>query len=249
MKSILSALALLLTAGLLVSQAGCTDAANDAAPENPALTAPVPAGMLRGTVLETMDSGGYTYVSIETSADPIWAAGPQTSVKVGDIVQIAEGMAMMQFESKTLNRIFDVLYFVGSIDNLTSPAPASQAPTSQAPAMPVAPDVGDVSVAELEPGRNIAYVYANLESLAGQTISLRGKVVKYNSNILGWNFLHIQDGSGDSATGNHDLSVTSTGTTAVGDIVVLTGTVVTEKDFGGGYRFPVLVEDASLTIE
>ena len=60
-------------------------------------------------------------------------------------------------------------------------------------------DVTMSSVAELEPGQNIAWVYANKDSLAGQSVSLRGKVVKYNSNILGWNFLHIQDGSGDAA--------------------------------------------------
>jgi hypothetical protein len=106
-----------------------------------------------------------------------------------------------------------------------------------------------VSVPELEAGQNIAWVYANRDSLAGQSISLRGKVVKYNSNILGWNFLHIQDGSGDAADGSNDLTVTSKSATAVGDTVVVTGTIVLDKDFSAGYLFPVLMEDASLTSE
>jgi len=245
LKSIISALAVLLTAGLLLIQTGCTEAEKAPAAENAALTTPVPAGMTRGTVLETMDSGGYTYVLVEASQAQIWAAGPQTTVKVGDVVEVSQGMPMQQFSSKTLNRTFDVLYFVGSIVNLTTPAQAS----SSEPAVETVADVADVSVAELEPGQNIAWIYANKDSLANQSVSLRGKVVKFNSNILGWNFIHIQDGSGDAAEHNNDLTVTSKATTAVGETVVLTGTMILDKDFGSGYRFPILMEDASIATE
>ena len=238
-----------LAAGLLLLQAGCADPGQEPVAdidENPALAAPVPAGMTRGKVLETVDSGGYTYVLVETSEAPIWAAGPQTVVKVGDIVEISQGMPMQQFQSETLNRTFDVLYFVGSIANLTAPNVAAPAPTQASDSQPA---VTDVSVAELEPGKNIAWVYANKEALANEAISLRGKVVKYNSNIMGWNFIHIQDGSGDAAARNGDLTVTSKATTAVGETVVIAGTVILDKDFGAGYLFPVLVEDASITAE
>jgi len=244
-KSIISALAVLLTAGLLLSQTGCTD-------ENPALTTPVPAGMVRGTVLETMDSGGYTYVAIETSQGPIWAAGPQTSVKAGDVVEIPEGMPMNQFTSKTLGRTFDVLFFVNRISNLTTPAPVEAGISEPAVSKPAAnevADVADISVEALEAGKNIAWVFANTDSLADQQVSLRATVVKYNSDILGWNFIHIQDGSGDVADRNNDLTVTSKATAAVGDTVVLTGTIILNKDFGAGYSFPVLLEDARLSNE
>jgi len=240
-KSIISVLALLLTAGLLVSQTGCTETAQEPAVENPALTTPVPAGMTRGTVLETMDSGGYTYVAIETDQGPIWAAGPQTSVQVGDVVEISQVMPMNQFTSKTLNRTFDVLFFVNRISNLTTPAP-----TKASVSKPAVNEIADVSVDALEPGQNIAWVYANTDSLANQPVSLRGKVVKYNGNILGWNFIHIQDGSGDVADRNNDLTVTSKDTTAVGETVVVTGTLILNKDFGADYSFPVLLEDASI---
>jgi len=252
-KSIISALAVALVAGLLLVQAGCSESADTPATDNPALAAPIPAGMVRGTVLETMNSGGYTYVLVETDPDQFWAAGPQTTATVGDVVEISQGMPMHQFESKTLDRTFDVLYFVKSIVNLTTPNltpnSARPAPAQTSASQPAPKNIGDVSVAELEPGQNIAYVYANKDSLAGQPISLRGKVVKYNSNILGWNFIHIQDGSGDAADGNNDLTVISKATTAVGETVVLTGNLILDKDFGSGYRFPVLMEDASITNE
>ena len=238
-----------LAASLLLFLAGCTDSGQEPVAdvaENPALTAPVPAGMLRGTVLETADSGGYTYVLIETSQDPIWAAGPQTTVKVGDVVQISQGMPMNEFTSKTLDRTFEVLYFVNAISNVTAPVVA-EAGVSK----PVVDNIADieVDVAALEQGQDIAWVYANTDSLLDQPVSLRGKVVKYNSNILGWNFIHIQDGSGDAAESNNDLTVTSKDTTAVGETVVVTGTIILNKDFGAGYTFPVLMEDASIVNE
>ena len=107
----------------------------------------------------------------------------------------------------------------------------------------------NIDVEELEPGQNIAYVYANKDALAGQEISLRGKVVKLNENILGTNFIHIQDGSGDAAERTHDLTITSQKTADVGEIVVVTGTVILDKDFGAGYSFPILLEEASISTE
>jgi hypothetical protein len=255
-KSIISMLAATsLAAGLLLTQAACTDTAEPPAAENPALAAPVPEGMVRGEVLETMDSGGYTYVLLETDEDTRWAATQQTVVEVGDIVQVSEGMAMADFTSKTLDRTFDVVYFTGALTNLSKvKMPEGHPETALPPGHPdteraAQPEAVETTVAELEPGQNIASVYANKESLAGTEVSLRGKVVKYNSGILGWNFLHIQDGSGDVADGSNDLTVTSHGETAVGETVVVSGTIILDKDFGAGYSFPVMMEDATVTIE
>ena len=111
-----------LAASLLLNVAGCTKSADEPvaeATENPLLATPVPAGMVRGTVLETMDSGGYTYALLETAQDTRWVATQQTTVEVGDIVQVTEGMAMTDFASKTLDRTFDVVYFTGALTNLS----------------------------------------------------------------------------------------------------------------------------------
>ena len=256
MKSLKSTLAVAgLAVALLLTLSACTKTGEAPVADNPALAAPVPAGMVRGPVLETMNSGGYTYVLIGTEQVQRWLAARETAVQVGDVVQAFEGMPMEQFESKTLNRTFDVIYFVDALQNLSAPVqpegnagaamPAGHPDTDATSEAPAA----TVEVAELEPGQNIAYVHGNKEALADQQISLRGEVVKYNEGILGWNFIHIQDGSGDAADGSNDLTVTSKATTAVGETVVLTGKIILDKDFGAGYKFPVLMEDASLTIE
>jgi len=105
---------------------------------------------------------------------------------------------------------------------------------------PIAPAPGGVSIAS---------VVSNRKAMGGKTVTLRGKVVKYNGAILGLNWLHIQDGSGTEKDGTHDITVTSTSTAAVGDIVTITGTVVLDKDFGAGYSYAVLVQNASIILK
>ena len=248
MKSVISTLTVAaLATGLLL--AGCTKSADEPVAENAATATPVPAGMVRGTVLETMNSGGYTYILLDTEQDQRWIAGMETVIQVGDVVQTSQGTAMTGFVSKTMARPFDLIYFVDVMQNLTTPVVPGMQPVAQATSTSAAAPAVDVTVAEFEPGKNIGYVYANKDELAGQQVSLRGKVVKYNSNILGWNFIHIQDGSGDAADGSNDLTVTSTSEAAIGDTVVVAGTLILDKDFSAGYEFPILLEDATITSE
>lgn len=95
--------------------------------------------------------------------------------------------------------------------------------------------------------QTIAELNQNMAGLAGKTISAQGKVVKVNNGIMGRNFVHIQDGTGDAKAGTNDLTVTSKQTAALGDQVTITGTVVLNRDFGAGYSYPLLIEEASIT--
>jgi hypothetical protein len=234
---------------LLLGLAGCTQETAEEA----ALKAPIPEGMVRGTVLETMDSAGYTYMRIEFGEEQYWYATQETEVEVGDVVQLSMGMLMRDFTSNSLNRTFDVIYFSGTMQNLSRPTaqPAPAAMTaSPAPASPAGTVAAEITaVAAVEDGKDIAWIYANKDELAGQQVTLRGKVVKYNANILGWNFVHLQDGSGSAASRDNDLIVTTKAEVAVGDTVVASGTIVLDNDFGAGYSYPVLLEDASITKE
>lgn len=92
---------------------------------------------------------------------------------------------------------------------------------------------------------NIATLYKDKTALAGKQVQIKGKVVKVNNGIMNRNWLHLQDGSGD-ATSN-DVTVTSAQTAAIGDQVVVKGVVVLNKDFGAGYNYALLLEDASVT--
>ena len=210
-----------------------------------------------GKVVETMNSAGYTYVQVDNGTEKIWAAAPEFAVSVGDEVIVPEGMAMNNYHSQTLDRDFPLVYFVESVLNTSNPA--SMAPAGDSTQMPEghppisglqAPDQVDLSnVAKAEGGQTIGEVYAAKTELSGKEVSLRGKVVKFSPQIMGTNWIHIQDGSGNQAEGTNDLTVTSDATVKMGDTVVVSGVLTLDKDFGYGYKYALIVEGAKVTVE
>jgi hypothetical protein len=95
--------------------------------------------------------------------------------------------------------------------------------------------------------KTIANLYENKATLVGQTVSVQGKVVKVVKGIKKRNFIHIQDGTGDAKIETNDLTATTTQIANVDDTVTVTGTVVVNRDFGAGYLFPLLLEEAVIT--
>jgi len=137
-------------------------------------------------------------------------------------------------------------------------APAAAPPQAATPMMPpgeahpapkAAAEVDLTGITKAEGGKTVAEVFAEKDALAGQPVTFRGKVVKTNPDIMGKNWLHVRDGSG--AEGTNDLTITTAAGTMpiVGATVVVTGTVSLNKDFGMGYAYDVLIEDAQVTVE
>lgn len=73
----------------------------------------------QGTVKETMNAAGYTYVLVEADGNAIWLAAPETVIQVGQAVAWSGGMAMKDFHSGTLDRTFETIYFVEDITVVT----------------------------------------------------------------------------------------------------------------------------------
>lgn len=94
--------------------------------------------------------------------------------------------------------------------------------------------------------KTVGDIYKERAELAGKQVRVRGEVVKVNNHIMKRNFLHIQDGTGDAADGSNDLTLTSQDTAKPGDQITAVGTVVLDHDFGSGYRYPILVEEATI---
>ena len=94
--------------------------------------------------------------------------------------------------------------------------------------------------------RTVAEIIKNRVALKGKTVVVRGKVVKYNGGIMGKNWIHLRDGSGSAADDTNDILVTSTNETKLDEVVTVKGTVHNDEDFGAGYAYKVLIEDATL---
>ena len=88
-------------------------------------------------------------------------------------------------------------------------------------------------------------VFAKKDVLNGKMVTVKGEVVKFNSGIMGKNWVHIRDGSGKPGT--NDLTATTQDTVNIGDKVIVTGTLAVGKDFGAGYMYDAIIEDASIT--
>ena len=216
--------------------------------QKPAAIELIPSGFT-GKVVKTIEASRYTYVQVDTGREKIWAATPDFRGKVGDVVTIpSQGLPMKDFHSNTLDRNFELVYFVATIV-----AAGHGKGVGKQPLIPGHPPIAEkehlsqVKVEKAKNGKTVAEVYAASESLAGKEVLVRGRVVKFFPKIMGKNWLHLQDGSGSEGT--NDLTVTTNTMAKVGDIVLVSGVVSVNRDFGHGYRFAVMLEDAAVTVE
>jgi hypothetical protein len=229
-----------------------------------------------GKVLEFTNAAGYTYVLVDTGAKKTWAATTQFAVKSGDTVNVSPGMTMPNYHSRTLNRDFDAVYFTGNITvagddaaakipilpaghppvegTKTATLPAGHPPIGgeSAAQKPAAAKHAKVDLAGIQPakdGKTVQQIVEGKAKLEGKTITVRGKVVKYNGDIMGKNWLHLQDGTGAADQANNDLTVTTATEAKVGDTVLVTGKLSLNKDFGAGYKYAVILDDAQVVVE
>ena len=200
---------------------------------------------ITGKVVDTMDSGGYTYVQLEQAGKKIWVAVVQMKIKKGQTMTFKQGMVMENFESKTLKRKFDRIVFSdGVLEQKVEPAGEKKSAGSKAQVAPA--EKISVTKAIGPNAYTIADLYASKKSLNGKSVTVTAKVVKVTSGIMQMNWVHLQDGTGDAKKGTHDVVATSTTELpANGDVVTVSGTLVADKDFGAGYKYEVLIEKAT----
>jgi hypothetical protein len=237
---------------------GAAFAANEKPASEPAVKKPSVkplqeenSGNISGKVVETMNAGGYTYVCVEMNKKKTWVAVPEMKVTVGSNMSFQPGSVMPNFTSKTLNRTFDSIVFSGgpvAAGAKAAPAMPGGAPAHAGSKANVASLDKNIKV-EKAAGDNaftIGELYAKSTDLNKKQVAVKGKVVKFSQGIMGKNWVHIQDGSGDQQKGTHDLVATTQDAAAVGDIVTVTGTFAKDKDFGAGYSYKAIIEDAKV---
>ena len=236
---------------------------------------------LQGTVIETMNAAGYTYLQVEGAAGRVWVAIPESTVTRGQQVTCLPGMVMENFQAKTLGRTFPTIVFSPGLQpaaaQAAAPVPAaaagekaagdfSAALQAEAAGQPPAGGAAngtelkgesggslgaivpsaDVSVhkATGENSRTVGECFAQAKELNGTKVRVRGKVMKVSRMIMGKNWLHLQDGTGNPMQNRHDLVVTTLDEPKEGEVVTIEGVLAANRDFGAGYKYEVIVEDA-----
>ena len=240
---------------------------------------------IKGKVMETMDAAGYTYIQVDAPEGKVWVAIPQSKIEVGQEVLANPGMVMKDFESKSLNKTFDVIIFSSGLGDPSKPfAPKKKAAMGgmggssfsaamQAESGGANPHgntggaMGGAAMTEPSGGSTTAIVPAaevkvdkatadnaqtigecfdKAKDLDNKKVTVRGKVMKVSRMIMGKNWLHLQDGTGNPMKNSHDLVVTTMAVPEKNSIVVIEGTLHANKDFGAGYKYEVIVEDAEI---
>jgi hypothetical protein len=223
--------------------------------------------VVEGRVLETIDVANYTYLKLAApDGTELWAAIPVTKVEAQSRVVIHDAQPMHDFTSPTLKRTFPTIYFgnlganevggpgsTGDRSGLPPGAPSGVSSLGHPKLMAQAPSssitVGDVKPAEGPTGLRISELRKRRQQLAGQTVRVRGVVVKTVPGVLDRTFLHVRDRSGRADGIEDDLTITTAGTPETAKALLFEGRVAADRDFGSGYRYDVLLEDARIVGE
>ncbi len=197
----------------------------------------------KATALEVIQTTSYTYLRVKENNIESWLAVPKMEAEVGAIYYYKGGVEMKDFTSKELGRNFESVFFLGGVstspDALKKPTQSASTYTSTAKSTVVR---GKISIEPAEDGITIAELFSNKEKYEGKTVKIRGQITKFNAAIMNKNWVHLQDGT--EHNNNFDLVATSGKTFKVGDTITITGKIVLNKDFGYGYSYEVMMEDA-----
>lgn len=234
MKKVISLIAIVLMIGFIACESGGEKRSYKI--NNPNLREVV--------VKEILQTSSYTYLQLKEENAVYWGAIPRRDdIEVGNTYYFDNFMEMKDFPSKELDRTFDNIYFIQSISDKPYPAPTQMKGNQQTGSS----HVGDMEIENVKPaegGITIGQLFDNKKDYEGKTVLVKGKVVKFTAAVMGKNWVHIQDGT--RSGNNVDLTITTADVVNNGDIVTFEGTVYLDKDFGYGYAYDVIIEEATL---
>jgi hypothetical protein len=200
-------------------------------------------GVVTGKVKSVEQVANYTYLLVKAKGPAYWVAIPSREIVEGSVISYRGGMLMEDFYSKELDKTFDKVLFVDALEGDTPSSMDAMPGSTQGSNLNVEklniqlePEEGTVTIAEL---------YAHPAKYEGKTIRVTGKVAKFNGGIMERNWIHLQDGS--EFEDNYDLTVTSQESIGVGEQVTVEGILALNRDFGYGYNYKLLLEEATVT--
>lgn len=206
----------------------------------------LPAGVHGVEVIQVLNTTKYTYLRVSEDKTEYWMAIVREDIKSGDSVYYSQAYDMKDFYSKELDRTFPSVFFVqdpsGSPERLAA-TDGAQMPNTESPSrrQPVT-KMDNLKVEKASGGITIEELYGNPEQFAGKKIKVRGLIGKLSKEIMKRNWMHIQDGTGNGT--NFDLTVTSADIVTEGNIATFEGIIALKKDFGSGYFYEVIMEEA-----
>ena len=200
-------------------------------------------GVHRIKVEEVLQTSNYSYLRATEKGKEIWLAIAKQDVEEGGTYYYSQELEMKNFPSKELKRTFESIFFVQTFSKQPI-AMVNNKPAVSPGSKNASPDKKEVKVDPADGGITIAQLFDKRNSFSGKKVKIRGQVIKINTEIMGKNWVHIQDGTSNG--NDYDLTVTTKEMVKMGDVVTFEGTITLNKDFGGGYSYSVIMEDATI---
>ena len=194
--------------------------------------------------LETRDTEKYTYIKVREGSQEYWVATGKKDITPGASYYYSSSIRKTNFESKEFGRVFDEIFLIGNIvpanhgNEIRKEGVAKVDVETHSTSDPVQSNVSSGPGEEI----TILTLVNNPSNFENKRIQLKGTVEKVNSNIMGRNWIHLKDGSMDE----YDLVITSKESVAEGNVIMIEGKVSLDVDFGAGYRYDIIVEDARI---
>jgi len=206
----------------------------------------IPENTNKITVTEAIPGSTYTYLNGSNGTNNIWVAIRNQPIEIGKTYYYTDALEMKNFHSKELNRDFPSIFFLNSISEQAIQGKAIQGETkmSTSPMMKNPAKKIEVKMNTKAGVTNLSELFENKNKFEGKDIIVQGKVAKFNKNILGKNWIHIQDGT--DFNGEFDLTITSNEIVSVGETIEIKGKIAINKDFGAGYTYDIIMENATL---
>lgn len=198
-------------------------------------------------VKEVVQTSNYSYLKVFEKGSEKWVAVTRQEINAGDVYYYEGSLQMNNFHSKELDRNFETIFFLNQISKTPFESASANVMDGGMPPHSGKVNVEQNSTVKLEKSADeitVAQIFAKRADFAGKEIEIRGKVVKVNEEVMGKNWIHIQDGTNDN--GNFDLTITSLDIAEVNDEIVVKGKITLNKDFGYGYSYEVIMEDAKI---
>ena len=206
-------------------------------------TSPSTGGQMHQVVaLDILQAERYTYLQVAEKLDTFWIAANKFEAQKGHEYYYQGGLLKTEFISQEHNRIFDKIYLVSNIID----AAAHPGGNAGSPAMPTDDNhVPTDAPREIAGATKLSDLIKNKQNYEGKKVIVSGKCVKANYEIMCKNWYHIQDGS-KKGIEPYDITITSMENIPLGANVAFEGTVVLNKDFGAGYSYEIIMEEATL---
>lgn len=177
-------------------------------------------------ILEHIPGKRYSYAKVKSGTTSYWIATMLGDFQVGKSYYYTEGLEKTGYQSTELNRTFDRIILVTQLFSTSDSAPVSS--SNQGPV-------------ELKSGsKTIKEIVGKATQFSNRTVQVTARVIKVNAGIMGRNWYHLQDGT----LNGYDFVATSTEEFPIGHVVTFKGTLILNKDFGAGYSYEILLENA-----